>query len=65
MGSVAVLGLLSSLLGDFATLFGCTVKLDDSVTAVALVAFGTTVPGIFFFFLKKRTHCIEYSRARY
>jgi solute carrier family 8 (sodium/calcium exchanger) len=45
VGSVAVLGLLSSLLGDFATLFGCTVQLDDAVTAVALVAFGTTVPG--------------------
>jgi len=43
--AVITLGTLTSVLGDFATLLGCTVGLEDSVTAVGIVAFGTTVPG--------------------
>ena len=43
--TVVTLGALSSFLGDLTSLLGCTVGLEDSVTAVGIVAFGTTVPG--------------------
>uniref|UniRef100_A0A3Q3DKI4 Sodium/calcium exchanger membrane region domain-containing protein n=1 Tax=Hippocampus comes TaxID=109280 RepID=A0A3Q3DKI4_HIPCM len=43
--SIAVIGVLTALIGDLASHFGCTVGLKDSVTAVVFVALGTSVPG--------------------
>lgn len=45
--SIAVIGLLTALIGDLASHFGCTVGLKDSVTAVVFVALGTSVPDTF------------------
>lgn len=47
--SIAVIGLLTALVGDLASHFGCTVGLRDSVTAISLVALGTSVPGKYCF----------------
>lgn len=43
--SIAVIGMLTAVIGDLASHFGCTVGLKDSVTAVVFVALGTSVPG--------------------
>ncbi|XP_077477955.1 sodium/calcium exchanger 3 [Stigmatopora argus] len=45
--SIAVIGLLTAVIGDLASHFGCTVGLKDSVTAVVFVALGTSVPDTF------------------
>nr|XP_018902265.1 PREDICTED: sodium/calcium exchanger 1 isoform X2 [Bemisia tabaci] len=42
--SIIWIGVLTALIGDIASHFGCTVGLKDSVTAVTLVALGTSVP---------------------
>ncbi|XP_043934502.1 sodium/calcium exchanger 2 isoform X2 [Protopterus annectens] len=42
---IIVIGLLTALIGDLASHFGCTVGLKDSVTAVVFVALGTSLPG--------------------
>lgn len=44
--SILWIGFLTALIGDVASHFGCTVNLKDSVTAIALVAMGTSLPGI-------------------
>lgn len=36
---------LSGLIGDLASHFGCTVGLKDSVTSISMVALGTSLPG--------------------
>lgn len=43
--SILVIGLLTALIGDLASHFGCTVGLKDSVNAVVFVALGTSIPG--------------------
>lgn len=43
--SMCVIGLLTAVIGDLASHFGCTIGLKDSVTAVVFVALGTSVPG--------------------
>ncbi|CAF88734.1 unnamed protein product, partial [Tetraodon nigroviridis] len=43
--SVVGIGLLTALIGDLASHFGCTVGLRDSVTALVFVALGTSLPG--------------------
>ena len=43
--SIAVIGLLTGVVGDVASSFGCTVGLKDSVTAITFVALGTSLPG--------------------
>lgn len=43
--SMGVIGLLTAVIGDLASHFGCTIGLKDSVTAVVFVALGTSVPG--------------------
>lgn len=43
--SISGIGLLTAVIGDLASHFGCTVGLKDSVTAVVFVALGTSVPG--------------------
>ncbi|XKL68833.1 hypothetical protein PGB90_006602 [Kerria lacca] len=45
--SVIFIGLLTAVIGDLASLFGCTVGLKDTVTAVTFVALGTSVPDTF------------------
>lgn len=43
--SISIIGLLTAVIGDLASHFGCTVGLRDTVTAVVFVALGTSVPG--------------------
>ncbi|XP_024116403.1 sodium/calcium exchanger 2a isoform X1 [Oryzias melastigma] len=45
--SISVIGMLTAVIGDLASHFGCTVGLRDSVTAVVFVALGTSVPDTF------------------
>ncbi|XP_068606630.1 sodium/calcium exchanger 1a [Brachionichthys hirsutus] len=45
--SISGIGLLTALIGDLASHFGCTIGLKDSVTAVVFVALGTSVPDTF------------------
>ncbi|KAI6212934.1 CBN-NCX-1 protein [Aphelenchoides besseyi] len=45
--SIIFIGLLTAVIGDVAALFGCTVGLKDVVTAISLVAVGTSVPDMF------------------
>ncbi|KAK6050000.1 Sodium/calcium exchanger protein [Cooperia oncophora] len=42
-----MIGLLTAVIGDLASHFGCTVGLKDAVTAISLVAMGTSVPDTF------------------
>ena len=39
------IGILTAVIGDVASAFGCSVGLKDSITAIAFVALGTSVPG--------------------
>ncbi|KAK1905963.1 Sodium/calcium exchanger 1 [Dissostichus eleginoides] len=41
--SICMIGLLTAVIGDLASHFGCTVGLKDSVTAVVFVALGTSI----------------------
>ncbi len=43
--SIIGIGVLTAFIGDLASHLGCTVGLKDSVTAIAFVALGTSVPG--------------------
>ncbi|CAG7822333.1 unnamed protein product [Allacma fusca] len=45
--SIIVIGLLTAVIGDLASHFGCSVGLKDSVTAIIFVALGTSVPDTF------------------
>ncbi|XP_071540157.1 sodium/calcium exchanger 1 isoform X3 [Panulirus ornatus] len=45
--SIASIGFLTALIGDVASHFGCTISLKDSVTAISIVALGTSVPDTF------------------
>lgn len=51
--SISVIGLLTAVIGDLASHFGCTVGLRDTVTAVVFVALGTSIPG------EWTSHCIR------
>ena len=44
--SISLIGALTAVIGDLASHFGCTIQLRDSVTAISIVALGTSVPGI-------------------
>ena len=43
--SILVIAMLTALIGDIASSFGCTIGLKDAVTAISFVAIGTSVPG--------------------
>ncbi|RZF47516.1 hypothetical protein LSTR_LSTR014155 [Laodelphax striatellus] len=43
--SIMWIGILTAIIGDVASHFGCTVGILDSVTAITLVAMGTSLPG--------------------
>lgn len=45
--AIFVIGFLTAIIGDVAAMFGCTIGLKDSVTAITLVALGTSLPGNF------------------
>ncbi|CAF0879782.1 unnamed protein product [Adineta steineri] len=45
--SIIIIGLLTAVIGDLATHFGCTVGLTDTMTAIAFVALGTSLPDTF------------------
>lgn len=56
--SILIIGMLTAIIGDLASHFGCTIGLKDSVTAVVFVAFGTSVPG-------KSKGCLGLQRGYY
>jgi solute carrier family 8 (sodium/calcium exchanger) len=43
--SIVWVGILTGFIGDVASQFGCTVGIRDAVTAISIVALGTSVPG--------------------
>ena len=43
--SIGCIGLLTAIIGDIASHFGCFSGIKDSVTAITVVALGTSVPG--------------------
>jgi hypothetical protein len=43
--SILLIGALTAVIGDLSSQMGCTVGLKDSVTAIAFVALGTSIPG--------------------
>jgi len=45
--SICTIGMLTAVIGDVASHFGCTVGLKDAVTALSFVAMGTSIPGRF------------------
>lgn len=45
--SIFMIGVLTAVIGDLASQFGCWVGLKDSVTAISFVALGTSVPDTF------------------
>ena len=44
--SILFIGLLTAVIGDVAAHFGCISQIKDSVTAITIVALGTSVPGL-------------------
>jgi len=45
--SLIFIGLITAIVAEFATLFGCVVGISDSITALTLVAIGTSLPDTF------------------
>lgn len=45
--SLSMIGILTAMLGDLAQLLGCSVDIPDAVTAITLVAMGTSLPDTF------------------
>ncbi|CAB3396772.1 unnamed protein product [Caenorhabditis bovis] len=45
--AIFMIGVLTAIIGDLASAFGCTVGMKDSVTALTLVAMGTSLPDTF------------------
>lgn len=45
--SLAFIGLTTYVIGEFADLFGCVLKIKPSVTAITFVALGTSLPDTF------------------
>uniref|UniRef100_T1E1A7 Putative Na/Ca exchanger n=1 Tax=Cupiennius salei TaxID=6928 RepID=T1E1A7_CUPSA len=45
--SLMLIGFLTAIIGDLASIFGCLVNLKDSVTAITFVALGTSLPDLF------------------
>lgn len=46
VSSIIIIGIITALIGDLASHFGCNIGLKDSVTAISFVALGTSVPGM-------------------
>jgi solute carrier family 8 (sodium/calcium exchanger) len=45
--SIMYIGLVTMLVGDAASLFGCLIGLEDQITAITCVALGTSLPDTF------------------
>lgn len=45
VASIVMIGVLTMVIGDVASHFGCTIGLADSVVAITFVALGTSLPG--------------------
>lgn len=45
--SLVAIGLLTAIVGDLASIFGCLIGLKDTVTAITFVALGTSLPDLF------------------
>ncbi|XP_030371111.1 sodium/calcium exchanger 3 isoform X2 [Scaptodrosophila lebanonensis] len=45
--SIIVIGLVTAVIGDAASYFGCALGIKDSVTAICFVALGTSIPDTF------------------
>lgn len=43
--SIFCIGVVTAIIGDVASHFGCTLGIKDSVTAIVFVALGTSIPG--------------------
>uniref|UniRef100_A0A914Y0H2 Sodium/calcium exchanger membrane region domain-containing protein n=1 Tax=Panagrolaimus superbus TaxID=310955 RepID=A0A914Y0H2_9BILA len=44
--SIFAIGVVTAVIGDVASHLGCTIGLKDSITAITLVALGTSLPGM-------------------
>ena len=45
--ALGMIGLITVIVGDLATIFGCLVGLKNEVTAITFVALGTSLPDLF------------------
>ncbi|XP_053387424.1 sodium/calcium exchanger 3-like isoform X2 [Mercenaria mercenaria] len=45
--SLAMIGVLTTIVGDLASIFGCLIGLNDLITAITFVALGTSMPDTF------------------
>lgn len=45
--ALAMTGIVTGFIGDLASLFGCSIGMPDSVTAITFVALGTSLPDTF------------------
>ncbi|VDM60633.1 unnamed protein product [Angiostrongylus costaricensis] len=45
--AIVMIGILTAIIGDLASHFGCTVGMKDTTTAITLVAMGTSLPDMF------------------
>jgi len=46
-GALGMVGLVTAVVGDMATLLGCCLGIPDDITAISLVALGTSLPDTF------------------
>ena len=45
--SLVMIGIVTFIVGEIATVLGCAVGLKESITAITLVALGTSLPDTF------------------
>jgi solute carrier family 8 (sodium/calcium exchanger) len=45
--ALAMIGLVTAVVGEIATVFGCVIGLKQSITAITFVALGTSLPDTF------------------
>lgn len=45
--SLSMIGFLTAIIGDLASIFGCLIGLEDAITAITFVALGTSMPDTF------------------
>jgi solute carrier family 8 (sodium/calcium exchanger) len=45
--ALTYIGVVTAVVGEFATILGCVLGIDDSITAITLVALGTSLPDTF------------------
>jgi solute carrier family 8 (sodium/calcium exchanger) len=45
--ALTFIGIITAVVGEFATLFGCCIGLKPAVTAITFVALGTSLPDTF------------------